>query len=90
MAGLATYPMSSTPSITPSTGVNASTAGKHTWQPHSQYSLHTVLPAHSDVSGSGEDELEWESDEEDPISHLTRCIESLGGIPEHQEWDARA
>src|SRR6266404_5298137 len=75
MGGLATYPVS----ITPSTGVNIMTILEHTQQPHSWYGLHRVLPAPSDDLESGEEELEWEGEgEKDAILHLARCIESLG------------
>ena len=82
MAGLITNPVS----ITCSTSANAMTTSECTWQPGGQYRLHEVLPAHSDDLESGEEELEQEG--EDPIPHLARCIESLRGIPEYQEWDS--
>ena len=69
-----------------STRPNAMTTTECTWQPGSQYRLHEVLPVHSDDLESGEEELEQEG--EDPIPHLARCIESLGGIPEYQQWDS--
>ena len=60
--------------------------------PHSSSgSAHVAVPAHRSVghddtsSESGEDEVAWR-DEDDPIPHLARCIESFG---DDLEWDTR-
>ena len=72
-----------------SMGMNAAITEEHTRQYHGGVS--NLLPSplqacrsvnYDDESESGEDELEQSKDDDDPLTHLNRCIEFLGGNPE--------